>query len=108
MELLVSQLRFTSMDSLEPRRLLSASIIKSVLTVNGTGKNDIIAVFLDKNDPHKIDVKINKTVTGFATSALTAIFIEGFAGDDQIFISETNGAIANNATVYGDGGNDSI
>src|SRR5205085_6587341 len=106
--MLVVHPRLISIDSLGPRRLLSVTINNGLLTITGTGKNDIISLFLEKKNARMLDVKVNKTVKAFATSSFSGIFIEGFAGDDQISISEAFGAIANNVTVYGDGGNDSI
>jgi len=59
------------LESLESRRLLAASIDGGLLTVTGTGKKDIISVFIDGTDKTKLDVKINKTVTQFALSSVT-------------------------------------
>jgi len=49
------------LDSLESRRLLAATLEPGgVLTVTGTGKNDVISIFLDGGNALKIDVKVNR------------------------------------------------
>src|SRR5581483_5811500 len=98
-EISVSQPRSTSVDLLEPRRLLAASVANATLIVTGTSKNDVISLFIDATDPSQIDVKINKKVTEFARDSYALIYINGRDGDDQITLAENNGAILNATTV---------
>jgi Ca2+-binding RTX toxin-like protein len=100
-------------QSLEERRMLSASVQAGVLTVVGTDANDTISVGLNATDNTKLDVNLNGTVSSFAllnagTAAITGINISGGNGDDKISIDQTNGGITLPVTLSGGNGQDSL
>ena len=93
---------------LESRRLLAVSLDGGLLSITGTGKRDIISVFIDPSDSTQLDVKVNKVVTPFALSSVTRMFIRSFAGNDQVEISHAFGDITIPATIYTDAGDDLV
>jgi Ca2+-binding RTX toxin-like protein len=101
-------------QSLEERRMLSASVEAGVLTVAGTDANDTITVGLNATDNTKLDVNVNGTITSFAllnadtTAAITGIKVSGGNGDDKINVDQTNGGIALPVTLDGGNGQDSL
>ena len=97
-----------AMQKLEDRRLLSASVIEGVLTVEGTDGADEIVVSLNTSDPAatKLDVKLNGVTSSFDLSSVTSISISGGEGDDIITISDVGGAIDLAAKLLGGGGKD--
>ena len=92
--------------SLEPRKLLAATLDNGTLNVTGTAANDAITVWI--SSPTQISVKINKTAIVFNLSQVNAIFIRGFTGDDTIALPTIVAPINIKTTIYGDGGNDMI
>jgi len=104
----MQKMSYAIVQMLEARRLRSATIVGSQLSITGTSKDDGIVVSLHKNDHSKIDVSVRHVVSTFAVAGISRITIQGFAGDDKILISETNGAISIPCVIYGGAGNDSI
>jgi len=97
-----------AMQRLEDRRMLSASVVEGVLTVEGTEADDQIVVSLNTVDPlvTKLDVKLNGVVSSFDLSTVTGLRLSGGNGDDVITIDETGGAISLAATLLGGNGKD--
>jgi Ca2+-binding RTX toxin-like protein len=89
-------------ESLESRRLLSSSLVGSVLTISGTTGNDVIALKLLGG---QIRVSDNGAVSKFDAASITAIQISAGAGKDNVSLQ---GAITIPATILGEGGNDSL
>jgi hypothetical protein len=47
-----------TIDALERRRLFAASLAEGVLTIGGTGGDDVIEVFRAKSNPSKLNVAV--------------------------------------------------
>jgi Ca2+-binding RTX toxin-like protein len=97
-------------EGLEGRRLLSATLVGSVLTVTGTAKADVIDV---SGGSSGIDVSVNGAApSGSPFTGVTSIIIQGGAGADSINIESTvpadisvdaRGGIGNDTIVAGGG-----
>jgi Ca2+-binding RTX toxin-like protein len=97
----------SGLESLESRRLLSASIENGVLMVDGTNHSDEITLRLNHDDSGKLDVSINGEVTQFTVSDITGgVKIEGHNGKDHLMVSDTEGDITLNVTMMGGSGRD--
>jgi Ca2+-binding RTX toxin-like protein len=99
---------FAAMQQLEDRRLLSATLVDGVLSVQGTDDADQIIVSLNTSDPlaTKLDVKLNDVVTSFDLATVTSMEISGGNGADLLKIDETAGAITISAKLLGGNGKD--
>src|SRR2546423_4950658 len=89
-------------DSLEPRRLLSATLTSGTLRVLGTSGSDIISISLHN---HAYNVNINGIVSTFAASSVRSLVVRGNAGNDRITLS---GKIKANTTIRREDGDDTI
>ncbi|MDB5294374.1 MAG: calcium-binding protein [Phycisphaerales bacterium] len=77
-------------ETLEVRQLMSATLNPAthLLTVNGTGGNDVINVALSA-DGKKVVVTQNGATQSFLKSQVTKIKASGYAGNDDISIGTT-------------------
>lgn len=89
-------------ESLEERRLLSASLLHGVLTVTGTAGNDVIS--LSKNSTSFVS-KVGNEVKSFKLSAVTKFVVNAGAGNDTVSVSS---AISKQTTLNGGDGNDNL
>src|SRR5438045_1242670 len=69
-------------ESLEPRRLLSASLVGAQLNIDGTGRGDNITVDID--DAGLISVNINGKSSEFNQSDVDTLRVRGLSGNDRI------------------------
>jgi Ca2+-binding RTX toxin-like protein len=84
-------------EQLEGRRMMSVSLAKSVLTINGTNNSDSIYV---QPINGKMEVEFNgKVVSRFAMSKVKQVRIFGLKGDDSI-----GATLPSNMTARIDGG----
>jgi hypothetical protein len=98
-------------EALESRLHLSAPrhhLRKGKLTVTGTAGNDAIVVSLNAADHKKVDVSVNGRVWHFRAAAVKQLIVVGGAGDDQIILSDANGAVPGSHELRGGAGNDTI
>src|SRR4051812_15541926 len=95
-------------DSLESRRLLTASLAAGVLTVGGTGGDDVIEVFRARSNINKLNIVVNGELTQFVLKDVAYLNIRGFDGKDKITLSKSIADIAIATKVYGDRGSDTI
>lgn len=97
-------------ETLESRRLLSASLAAGVLTVTGTDGNDRIEVSLDSHNQILVKQQTagknssgGANVTRFDASAVSSIVVNALGGNDRLEISKK---IMLPATLNGGDGND--
>src|SRR4051812_43149644 len=105
MEVLMNRTH-TFVETLEDRRLLSASLASGLLTVTGTRKSDniVLAVNADKT---KLVVTTNGTAEEFAIADITAgVKVLGGNGKDHLTVSSDNGGLDLNVTLVGGNGKD--
>lgn len=101
----------SAVESLEGRRMLSASLADGVLTVNGTAGADTISFELVLTD---VVVTDNGVVTRFAAAAVTSIVVstgaghDSITGDEALLVPMNVNAGDGNSTIVGGGGNDSL
>lgn len=98
-------------QTLEPRRLLSASVSLAaggVLTVNGTSGNDVIRITLDAVNPRQLDVIVNGATQSFTASSVNSISVNAGSGNDDVEVLELNGPINVPMTLLGGSGNDTL
>jgi hypothetical protein len=91
-------------ESLEPRRLLSASVQGGTLLVTGTPGNDTITIDFNKQKS-LYQVSINKSVQTFRARTVNAISVDAGAGNDSVILTPR---VAINATLLGGAGNDTL
>src|SRR6185369_5178637 len=95
-------------ETLEPRKLLSAALEGTQLVVTGTAGNDTINVFLAAPGSTQVSVKVNNNTQTFDLAAIREIKVFGLRGDDLIQINQTNGVIPRETKLFGGAGDDSI
>src|SRR5947208_14178474 len=88
------------MEVLEGRQLLSASVVKGVLRVNGTAGNDEIRI---QKSGTSIQVIENGVTQTFKAGSVKRIRVLAGAGDDSVLVGP---AISSN--IAGGTGNDSL
>ena len=95
-------------ESMESRELMTASLSRGLLNIQGTKFDDVIEVRRAPDQPNVIQVVENNKVT-FSASALKVarIRINGAAGSDSILVNEANGKISVPTLITG-GANDDI
>ena len=71
-------------EPLEARLLLSASVRRGVLTVNGTAGDDDVSIFVSRS---KITVQLNRTSQSFKIAGLKYLRFNGGDGDDWFGIT---------------------
>lgn len=99
------------LETLEGRRMLSASALSGsadlgatgVLDVAGTRRADQISVGLNAADSTKLDVTINGVTSTFDLAAVRSVRMSGGNGKDVLRVDEAGGAIS--LSVRLDGGN---
>jgi len=87
-------------ESLEDRRLLSASLLNGVVTVTGTAGNDTISI--SKNDVSLI-TKVNSETKLFKLTAINKAVINALGGNDTISVASS---VYKVVTINGGDGND--
>src|SRR4051812_45894693 len=87
-------------QQLEPRRLLSFTLVSGALTITGTGGADGIALKLISNQVRLDD---NGVIRKFPQADVTSIQVLAGAGKDSVSIQ---GAITTPTTLFGEAGND--
>jgi len=98
-------------QTLEPRRLLSASVSLAAggaLTVNGTPGNDVIRITLDATNPRQLDVIVNGATQSFTASSVNSVTVNAGSGNDDVEVLELNGPINVPMTLLGGSGNDTL
>jgi Ca2+-binding RTX toxin-like protein len=94
-----------SFESLEGRKLLSATLENGVLTVTGTNQGDKMEISLDQADPTKLDVRVNDETSSFSLADITGgVVMNGGDGSDMMAVNEVNGTISLNVTMNGGNG----
>lgn len=96
-----------SVERLEPRALLTATISRGTLSIRGTAANDVIEVRRSADAANVLQVVENGRVTfSSAAWAVRRIWIDGGDGHDEIIVNQANGVIAIPTTIRGGRGND--
>jgi hypothetical protein len=60
----------------------------SVLTVTGTGAQDLITLSFDPNDGTQFSVSVNDVSNHYSTSEVTQVNLQAGAGDDEVIVSD--------------------
>src|SRR5688500_17405473 len=95
-------------DALERRRLFAASLADGVLTVGGTGGDDVIEVFRAKSNTSKLNIAVNGVLQQFILKEVAYLNIRVFDGKDTIKISKVFGDIGAPMKIFGERGSDTI
>lgn len=90
-------------DSLEQIQLLStASLVRGIWTIRGTGGADTIVVSRDTKHPEMLLAENNgQTVGSVRASKVRQIRLNGLGGNDTLKIDESHGAVKIRATLNG-------
>lgn len=95
-----------TIETLERRRLLSASLVGGTLSVSGTAHADNISISMHAGDATKLDINLNGTTQSFDKSDVSAIVVSAGAGNDFVILDELDGKIDIPTTLLGGAGND--
>src|SRR5215213_884466 len=95
-------------EQLDPRVLLSVSLVGSVLTIDGTDGDDSIVAAASKRFVNILAVGDNDELHYYSLSAVTQISITGGAGNDRILVDGSLDALNFKTYVDGGAGNDRI
>lgn len=97
-----------AIESLEDRRLMSATVLFGALIVTGTDGPDTISLSMDAQHSNKLDVTINDKLAGsFNLNRIKlGVHVLGLGGDDTIYVDESNGIIPFGIDMIGGAGND--
>ena len=95
-------------DPLERRRLFAASLIDGVLTVGGTGGDDVIEVFRAKSNTSKLNIAVNGVLQQFILKDVAYLNVRAFDGNDTIKLSKVFGDILAPMKIFGERGGDTI
>src|SRR2546430_13899005 len=82
------------LEMLEGRRMLSVSVLRGILTINGTAGDDTITLSRDPVTKGLLRISINGLTNGVDEVGLKQINISGLEGNDLILIDQSQGAIA--------------
>jgi hypothetical protein len=93
------------LESLEPRRLLAAEIVRGVLDVEGTRRADSIVITRDGR--RAVRVEVNGVAESFSFRAFPRIRNPAGAGHDYVAIGNRH-VVSSAATLRGGDGNDSL
>src|SRR5258706_1971349 len=93
-------------EALEPRRLMSASLVSGVLTVKGTTDADSLVLSLKSGDLTKLEVNVNSVTSDFALTSITKVVVYGSAGNDMIKVDNIFDVVPFGVTEKGGDGND--
>jgi hypothetical protein len=96
------------LETLETRQMLSVSVVRDTLVVNGTGGNDVISISVDAVTKGMLRVNVNGLLNAVETSGIRRVNISGLEGNDQILVDQSRGVIRIPVNVAGGSGNDSI
>ncbi len=114
---LISAKASSSLEALEARRMLSASVTaRGTLDIEGTRRSDTISVSIDRRHHSLLNVNVNGTVTKFKASGVKRIAALGGRGNDMIAVAAgvapTGGVTEDggdgNDTLEGGGGNETL
>lgn len=94
------------LDSLEPRRLLSAVIDHRTLVIEGTPRADTIVITSDS--PKTLRVRIGGVESAFLKRSFGKIRITAGRGDDLVTVGSDANPVAIPCVVTGDDGGDTI
>ena len=84
-----------------------AQVHDGVLRVTGTPFSDAIRLSLAVGDPSTVDVFVNndpEAAFSFADASLNAIVLNGAGGDDRLSVDTSNGAFPDTQPIFLDGG----
>jgi Ca2+-binding RTX toxin-like protein len=90
-------------ESLETRSMMSATLAAGVVTITGTGLNDVITV--NKDAAGRLSVNDNGTVHNFAWAAVNKVVANLLAGADRLTV---DAAVNKPVEARGGAGNDSL
>ncbi len=95
------------LEPLECRRMLSATVSRGVLSIQGTAADDVIEIRRAGDDSDQLEIVENGTVTSSRSiNSIRQIRIDGRSGDDEILVNQDNGPITIPMQIKGGRGDD--
>ena len=95
-------------ETLEGRRLMSATTVFGALIVTGTDGPDTVVVSMNARHANKVDVTINDApAKSFNVNRVKrGVHVLGLGGDDTLVVDDSNGFVTPFVTMHGGSGND--
>jgi hypothetical protein len=93
---------------LEARQMLSVSVVRGALMIDGTSGDDTITVSRNPISKGQLRVSINGLLNGVDSVGLKRINISALEGNDLILIDQSQGAITLPVNIAGGSGNDTM
>ena len=81
--------RKVSIESLDPRRLLSVAMSGGQLYVLGTQNADHVLIRVSPSDPTKLNVNLNGESQNFDLAGMTGVFVDVGGGRDNVIVDQT-------------------
>lgn len=99
--------RTLTVERLESRALLTATIVRGILEIRGTAGHDAIEVRRSAEDSAVLQVIENGAATrSFAAAAVRQIRIDGGDGNDEITVNQESGSVVMPVVMRGGRGDD--
>jgi Ca2+-binding RTX toxin-like protein len=96
-----------AIETMEERRMLSATVVDGLLVVAGTNGDDVISFSLNASGS-KVKVSVNGDSDAFRLSDVLRISASGKDGHDKIRMNNKNGVLEFKARMRGGEGNDTL
>jgi hypothetical protein len=96
----------TTLEAMEPRRLLSAAIEHGVLSIEGTHRSDTIVLTMDS--PKTLRIRVGNVESTFLKKSFSKIRINAGPGEDLITIGSDAAPVSCPTSVSGGAGADTI
>jgi Ca2+-binding RTX toxin-like protein len=95
-------------EMLEARQMLSVSVVRGALMIDGTSGDDTITVSRNPVSKGQLRVSVNGLLNGVDSVGLKRINISALEGNDLVLIDQTQGAITLPVNIAGGSGNDTM
>src|SRR5258706_12968641 len=93
-------------ETLEPRRMLSAAVAHGVLSIEGTGRSDTIVLTMDS--PRTLRVRVGNVESTFLKKTFGKIRVTAGRGEDLVTVGSDVNPITLPVSVSGGDGSDTI
>ncbi len=95
-------------EMLEARQMLSVSVARGALMIDGTSGDDVITVSRDPVNKGQLRISINGLLSGVDGFGLKRINISALEGNDLVLIDPSQGSIDLPVNIAGGSGNDTM
>lgn len=97
-------------ETLENRQLLSTTVamVDGTLSITGDSGDNVIRIFINANNPDKLNVRADGTTTRWNLDEILRIKVNARGGHDHVYVDRVNGAVKERAIFKGGSGHDTL